>query len=185
MQGAVSDRQLEYWRKALETSPPVLDLPTKGPRPATQTFRGTSLRPEVPEALCRELRSLSRDENSTLFMTMLAGFIALLHRYTGENDVAVGTFFANRRSRESEGLIGMILNNVVIRAALEANPSARDLMTQVRDLVLESANYQDVPFDRVVEAVQPKRDLSLNPLFQSCSASMTNRCRNQGRRDWG
>lgn len=166
MQGAVSDRQLEYWKKALETSPPVLDLPTKGPRPATQTFRGASLRPEVPVELCRELRSLSRAENSTLFMTMLAGFIALLHRYTGENDVAVGTFFANRRSRESEGLIGMILNNVVIRAALEANPSVRDLMTQVRDLVLESANYQDVPFDRVVEAVQPKRDLSLNPLFQ-------------------
>ena len=166
MQGPVSERQLAYWRGRFPTIPPVLDLPTKGTRPATQSFRGTSLRPEIPVDLCNALRALSRTQGSTLFMTMLAGFIALLHRYSGATDVAVGTFFANRRSPESEGLIGMILNNVVIRATLERDPSARELMTQIRDLVLEAAAHQDVPFDRVVEAVQPKRDMSMNPLFQ-------------------
>jgi surfactin family lipopeptide synthetase A len=166
MQGAVSDRQLAYWKKRFVTIPPVLQLPTKGPRPAVQTFRGASLRPEVPLPLCNRLRALGRAERSTLFMTMLAGFIALLHRYTSETDVAVGTFFANRRARESEFLIGMILNNVVIRTSLADNPTVRELMARVRDTVLEGADYQDVPFDRVVEAVQPGRDLSMNPLFQ-------------------
>ncbi|GAB4391148.1 MAG: hypothetical protein Tsb0032_01610 [Kiloniellaceae bacterium] len=166
MQGAVSDHQLAYWKKRFATIPPVIDLPHKGPRPASQTFRGTSLRPEIPLDLCNDLRALSRREGSTLFMTMLAGFMALLHRYSGEEDVAIGTFFANRRQQASESLIGMILNNVVIRASLEGNPTAREFIAQVRDFVLEGANYQDVPFDRVVDAVQPKRDMSYNPLFQ-------------------
>ncbi|MCB1922389.1 MAG: amino acid adenylation domain-containing protein [Gammaproteobacteria bacterium] len=166
MQGDVSDRQLAYWRKQFQTIPPVLDLPTRGPRPAEQTFRGTSLRPEIDLDVCNGLRALGRREGSTLFMTMLAAFFALLHRYTGENDVAIGTFFANRRKSESESVIGMILNNVVIRAALDRNPTMRELIHQVRSVVLEGANHQDVPFDRVVESVQPKRDMSMNPLFQ-------------------
>ena len=166
MQGAVSDHQLAYWKKQFATIPPVLQLPYKGARPASQTFRGTSLRPEIPVELCNDLRALSRQEGSTFFMTMLAGFFALLHRYSGEDDVAVGTFFANRRAKESEALIGMILNNVVIRAALDRDPTVREFMAQIRDRVLEGANYQDVPFDRVVESVHPKRDMSYNPLFQ-------------------
>jgi amino acid adenylation domain-containing protein len=166
MQGEVSDYQLEYWKKKFKTIPPVLDMPVKGPRPPSQTFRGTSLRPEIPLEVCNDLRALSRNEGSTLFMTMLAGFAALLHRYTGESDVAIGTFFANRRKFESESVIGMILNNVVIRSTLESNPTVRELMHQVRDTVLEDSTCQDVPFDRVVEAVQPQRDLSMNPLFQ-------------------
>lgn len=166
MQGAVSDHQLAYWKERFKTIPPVLDLPHKGPRPASQTFRGTSLRPEIPLDLCNNLRALSRQEGSTLFMTMLTGFMAMLHRYSGETDVAIGTFFANRRQQASEGLVGMILNNVVIRASLESDPTVREFIAQVRDLLLEGAEHQDVPFDRVVEAVQPKRDLSYNPLFQ-------------------
>ncbi len=165
MQGEVSEHQLAYWKKKFQTLPPVLELPIKGARPPQQTFRGTSLRPEIPVELCNQLRALSRQEGTTLFMTMLTVFIAMLHRYTGETDVAVGTFFANRRARESEGLIGMILNNVVIRAALDTNPTGRQLMKHVRDVMLEGASYQDVPFNRVVEAVQPKRETSLNPLF--------------------
>jgi amino acid adenylation domain-containing protein len=166
MQGEVLADQLEYWKKKFSTVPPVLQLPTRGARPATQTFRGSSLRPEIPLPICNGLRALSREEGGTLFMTMLAAFFALLHRYTGESDVAVGTFFANRRVSASESVIGMILNNVVIRATLENNPTVRELMKQVRDVVLEDAAYQDVPFDRVVDAVQQKRDLSSNPLFQ-------------------
>ncbi len=166
MRGAVSDRQLDYWKVRFQTTPPPLELPMKGARPSLQSFRGTSLRPEIPLDLCNRLRALSRQQGSTLFMTMLAGFVALLHRYTGESDIGVGTFFANRRLPESESLIGMILNNVVVRTTLESDPSVRQLIGQVRDVLLESASYQDVPFDRVVEAVQPKRDPSLNPLFQ-------------------
>lgn len=166
MQGAVSDHQLSYWKEKFSTIPPVLELPTKGSRPPSQTFRGTSLRPEIPLDVCNGLRALSKQEGSTLFMTMLSGFIALLHRYTGESDVAVGTFFANRRKFESESVIGMILNNVVIRATLDKNPTIRELIHHIRNTVLEDASYQDVPFDRVVDAVQPKRDLSMNPLFQ-------------------
>ena len=166
MQGEVSDHQLQYWKKKFATIPPVLDMPVKGPRPPGQTFRGTSLRPEIPLETCNGLRALSTKEGSTLFMTMLAGFAALLHRYTGESDVAIGTFFANRRKSESESVIAMILNNVVIRSALDKNPTIRELIHQVRDVVLEDAAYQDVPFDRVVDAVQPQRDLSMNPLFQ-------------------
>ncbi len=166
MRGAVSERQLAYWKTKFSSIPPLLEMPTRGTRPAVQSFRGASLRPEIPLALCHSLRALGRQQGSTLFMTMLTGFIALLHRYSGANDVPVGTFFANRRSPESESLIGMILNNVVIRAALDGNPTVSELMTQVRDLVLEGSSHQDVPFDRVVEAVQPRRDLSANPLFQ-------------------
>ena len=166
MQGDVSDHQLRYWKKKFETIPPVLDMPVKGPRPPAQTFRGTSLRPEIPLETCNALRALSTREGSTLFMTMLAGFAALLHRYTGESDIAIGTFFANRRKSESESVIAMILNNVVIRTALERDPTIRELIHQVRDVVLEDAACQDVPFDRVVETVQPQRDLSMNPLFQ-------------------
>ena len=165
-QGAVAAEQLAYWKKRLSSIPPVLQLPTKGPRPVQQSFKGAAPRAEVPIPLVNDLRALSRQEDATLFMTMLGGFVALLHRYTGEPDVAVGTFFANRRLRESESLIGMILNNVVIRVALEKDPTVRELISQVKDVLLESANYQDVPFDRVVEAVQPRRDLSHNPLFQ-------------------
>ncbi|MCW5617760.1 MAG: amino acid adenylation domain-containing protein [Nitrosomonas sp.] len=166
MQGAISDYQLAYWKKKFGTIPPILELPTKDARPPIQTFRGTSLRPEIPLDICNRLRALSKKEGSTFFMTMLAGFVALLHRYTGESDIAIGTFFANRRKVESESVIGMILNNVVIRTTLDKDPTIRDLIHQVRNIVLEDASYQDVPFDRVVEAVQPQRDLSMNPLFQ-------------------
>ena len=166
MQGDILDTQLAYWQQRLHRVSPLLELPATGPRPTTHTFRGRAPRTEIPLALCNDLRVLSRDTSTTLFMTMLAAFIAMLHRYTGEDDLAVGTFFANRRTRDAESLIGMILNNVVIRTSLENDPTMRELMAQVKDVVLESSNHQDVPFDRVVEAVQPTRDLSLNPLFQ-------------------
>jgi amino acid adenylation domain-containing protein len=162
----VGKEQLDYWKKKLKNPPPLLELPTKGARPTKQSFKGAAPRAEIPVELCHELRALSRREGTTLFMTMLGAFVALLHRYTGETDIGVGTFFANRRPRESESLIGMILNNVVIRTALDNDPTMSELIARVRDVLLESANYQDVPFDRVVDAVQPKRDLSHNPLFQ-------------------
>lgn len=166
MKGKTAKQQLAYWRERLETVPPLFELPGCGARPDIQSFRGTSLRPELPLELCDALRALSRQEGSTLFITMLAGFIAFLHSQTGEPDIAVGTFFANRRTQESEDLIGMILNNVVIRASPQSNPTFRELVKDVRRLVLEAADNQDVPFNQVVDAVKPPRDLRYNPLFQ-------------------
>ena len=101
-----------------------------------------------------------------MYMTMLAGLVALLHRYTGEDDIAIAAPFANRRGRESESLIGMILNNVMIRTTLDGDPTVSELIHNVRNVVLEADENQDVPFDRVVNAVQPVRDMSYNPLFQ-------------------
>jgi non-ribosomal peptide synthetase component F/acyl carrier protein len=166
MKGKLAEQQLAYWRKKFASIPPILELPDRGARPTIQSFRGMSLRPEIPLDLCNSLRGLSREEGGTLFMTMLAGFITLLHHYTGESDIAIGTFFANRRANESENLIGMILNNVVIRASLQTNRTIRELVKDVRGLVFEAENNQDVPFNQVVDAVKPKRSLSYNPLFQ-------------------
>lgn len=166
MQGEVAESQLAYWKQRLDGMPGLLELPADHPRPKSQSFRGAAPRVEIPLELCAALRALSRRQNCTLFMTTFAGFVALLHHYTKRSDVAVGTFFANRRSRESESLIGMILNNVVIRTSLATDPTFVELLDQVRTLILEAANYQDVPFDRVVNSIQPRRDPSHNPLFQ-------------------
>ncbi len=166
MQGEVAESQVAYWKQRLASMPGLLELPADRPRPKSQTFRGAAPRAEIPLELCAALRVLSRKRNCTLFMTTFAGFVALLHHYTKRGEVTVGTFFANRRRHESERLIGMILNNGVIRTSLAADPPVVELLDQVRALVLEGAHYQDVPFDHVVNSIQPRRDPSYNPLFQ-------------------
>ena len=166
MQGAVVESQLTYWQRQLKDIPTLLALPTDRPRPKSQTFRGKAPRTELPLDLCFSLREMSRLRNQTLFMTMFTGFVILIHRYTGRTDVPIGTFFANRRWRESESLIGMILNNVVIRSSLSTDPTVSELLDQVRDLILEATSNQDVPFDQVVRSVKLQRDPSFNPLFQ-------------------
>ena len=110
-------------------------------------------------------------------MTMLTAFVTLLYRCTGKEDLCVGSGIANRRWRETEGLIGMIINHVVLRTDLSGNPTVRELLGRVREISLEASAHQDLPFDKVVEALQPKRDLSHNPLFQVYSASMMPQCR--------
>jgi amino acid adenylation domain-containing protein len=165
LQSEAAKEQLAYWKGKL-TGHSFLELPSDRPRPAVQSFRGAAPRMDLPLNLCAELRSLSRRENVTLFMTMLAAFVTLLHRYTGQVDFCVGSGVANRRWRETEGLIGMIINNIVLRNDLSGNPTVRELLTRVRDTTLEAYAHQDLPFDKVVEALQPKRELSHNPLFQ-------------------
>ena len=166
MRGKVAETQLAYWKKKLTGSPPILALPFDRPRPAAQSFRGAAPRMELPSSLCESLRALSRQEGVTLFMTMLAAFLTLLYRYSGQEDICVGSGIANRRWRETEGLIGMIINTLVLRTDLSGNPTFRELLYRVREVTLEGYVHQDMPFDKLVEALQPERDLSHNPLFQ-------------------
>ncbi|MEG4456885.1 amino acid adenylation domain-containing protein [Microcoleus sp. N9_A1] len=159
--------QMAYWQQQLSGSSPLLELPYDRPRPAEQTYQGAQIRVELPISLCESLRVLSRQEGVTLFMTTLATFLVMLHRYTGgQDDLCVGTGVANRRMRETERLIGMIVNNVVLRTDLSGNPTFRELLNRVRSCTLEAFANEDLPFDKVVELLNPIRNLSYHPLYQ-------------------
>jgi amino acid adenylation domain-containing protein len=165
LQGEMLTRQLDYWKTRLAGLSP-LDLPTDYPRPAIQTFRGGLQRLLLPARLSQQLRALSQREGVTLFMTLLAAFQVLLSRYSGQQDLAIGTPIANRTREEVEGLIGFFINTLVLRLDLSDNPSFVELLAQVRTVALGAYMHQDVPFEQVVEALQPQRDLSRSPLFQ-------------------
>jgi amino acid adenylation domain-containing protein len=166
MEGPTMRQQLDYWLGQLAGSPGILELPTDRPRPAQQTFRGQLELQLIPKDLYLGLRDFSRREGFTLFMTALAGFYTLLSRYTGQTDILLGTTNANRRTREIEALIGMIVNSIVLRGDLHGNPSFRTLLERVRQMTLESHAYQDMPLDRLVQELNPERQLGRNPLFQ-------------------
>ncbi|MBI4782432.1 MAG: amino acid adenylation domain-containing protein [Oscillatoriophycideae cyanobacterium NC_groundwater_1537_Pr4_S-0.65um_50_18] len=165
LQGDVLERQLAYWRQQLNQVP-VLDLPTDRPRPPVQSYRGTTQQLEIPQALMAALESLSQQAGGTLFMTLLAAFQTLLHRYTGQTDVAVGSPIANRNRSELEGLIGFFVNSLVLRTDLSGDPTFRNLLERVRSVALAAYAHQDVPFEKLVEELHPERHLSRNPLFQ-------------------
>ncbi|MEH1869669.1 MAG: amino acid adenylation domain-containing protein [Nostoc sp.] len=158
--------QLDYWKQKLAGIPPLLELPGDRPRPVEQTYQGGMLRMELPLHVCEALRNMGRREGVTLFMSMFAVFVTMLYRYTGQEDLCVGSGVANRRWRETEGLIGMIVNNIVLRTDVSGNPTFRELLAQVRQVTLEGYANEDLPFDKVVEALKPERNLSYNPLFQ-------------------
>jgi amino acid adenylation domain-containing protein len=166
LQGAVLETQLAYWRTQLGNHPPVLQLPTDLPRPVVQTFRGASksfsLRSEISEAL----KALSRHEDVTLFMILLAAFKILIYRYTGMEDIAVGSPIANRSREEIERLIGFFVNTLVLRTDLSGNPTFRELLKRVREVTLGAYAHQDLPFEQLVEELRPQRNLSYTPLFQ-------------------
>ena len=166
VQSEEAQAQLAYWQQQLSGSPPLLELPYDRPRPAEQTYNGAQVRLELPITLCESLRVLSRQEGITLFMTTLAAFLVIVRRYTGQDDLCLGTAVANRRMRETEQLIGMIVNNLVLRTDLSGNPTFRELLGRVRKVSLEAFANEDLPFDKVVEVIKPIRNLSYNPLFQ-------------------
>ena len=166
LQGEVLDTQLAYWREQLGGAPAVLELPTDRPRPAFQTYGGATLSFILPDALTAALQALSREEGSTPFMTLLAAFNVLLYRYTGQKDILVGSPIANRNRAEIEGLIGFFVNTLVLRTDLGDNPSFRELLGRVRGVTLEAYAHQDLPFEMLVEELEPERDLSRSPLFQ-------------------
>ncbi|HYT33386.1 MAG TPA: condensation domain-containing protein, partial [Thermoanaerobaculia bacterium] len=158
--------QRAYWTKKLGPPPAPLEIPSDRPRPALQTFRGAAPNFELSTELAESLRALSRREGCTLFMTMLATFATLLHRYTRREDFCIGSGIANRRWMETEGLIGMVVNTVALRMDLAGEPTFTELLRRVRDVTLEGYANQDYPFAAVVEAVQPDRSLSHSPLCQ-------------------
>ncbi|WP_437630406.1 non-ribosomal peptide synthase/polyketide synthase [Sorangium sp. So ce854] len=166
LDGDAREQQLAYWKRQLAGAPPCLDLPTDRPRPPIQRFRGATLTFQLPRALAEAIERLSRRAGATPFMTLLAAFQVLLGRHAGVDDVCVGTPVAGRHRTELEGLIGLFVNTLVLRADLSGDPSFEQLLARVRDVALGAYEHQDVPFDQVVDALQPPRDLGRTPLFQ-------------------
>jgi amino acid adenylation domain-containing protein len=166
MQGEILETQLTYWKQQLSGSAAVLNLPTDFSRPAVQSYKGGRQLFELPERLTEAIRQLSRGEKTTVFMTLLAAFKTLLYRYTGQEDILVGSPIASRNSSETESLIGFFVNTLVLRSDLTGNPTFRELLSRVREVALGAYAHQDVPFEKLVEELQPNRDLSHSPLFQ-------------------
>ena len=165
LQGEVLERQLSYWRKQLE-GVSTLEFPTDCPRPKVQTFRGARESVLLSQSLSEALRRLGRQAGATLFMTLLAAFTVLLRRYTGQGDIVVGTPVAGRNRTEIEDLIGFFVNTLVLRTDLSGDPTFRELLGRVRGMALDAYAHQDLPFEKLVEELQPERDLSRTPLFQ-------------------
>ncbi|HEV2735687.1 MAG TPA: condensation domain-containing protein, partial [Longimicrobiaceae bacterium] len=164
--GGMLERQLAWWRERLAGAPPLLALPTDRPRPPVQRFRGALAYRWLPDALAAGARALARREGATSFMVFLAAFQALLARYSGQDDVSVGTQAAGRTRAETEGLIGFFVNTLVLRCDLSDDPGFGALLARAREAALGAHAHQDVPFERVVEALEPERTLSYTPLFQ-------------------
>jgi amino acid adenylation domain-containing protein len=166
LQGKVLESSLAYWKQKLVGVPDLLSLPTDRPRPAVQSFRGADQAFELSTQVTQALKLLSSKENATLFMTVLTAFNILLYKYTGREDIVVGSPVANRDRQELEGLIGFFVNTVVFRTDVTDTLSFQQLLDRVREVALEAYTHQDLPFEMLVEALQPKRDLSYSPLFQ-------------------
>jgi amino acid adenylation domain-containing protein len=160
------ETQLAYWREHLGGEPQVLNLPTDRPRPPVQTFTGRRQSLLLTPELTKSINSLSQKEGVTLFMTLLAVFDILLSRYSGQEEIVVGTDVANRNQLETEGLIGLFVNQLVLRTDLSGQPTFRELLARVRRVTLDAYVHQDLPLDKLVEALNPERDLSRSPLFQ-------------------
>ena len=166
LQGPVLEEQLAYWRKQLAGSPPALELPTDRVRPAVQTHRGRNVLLRLSAASTAKLRELSLREGTSLFMTLLSAFQILLSRLSGQDDVVVGSPSAGRSRVEVEGLIGLFLNTLVLRTGLSGDPTFREMLGRVKDVVLGAYQYQALPFERLLEELQPERQLSRTPIFQ-------------------
>nr|MDJ0901724.1 amino acid adenylation domain-containing protein [Xenococcus sp. MO_188.B8] len=166
LQSEFLETQLNYWKQQLADSPAILELPTDRPRPPVQTYRGSKELFKIDLDLTQQIKALSQHLGTTLFTTLLAAFQTLLYRYSRQQDIVVGSPFANRNRSEIEDLIGFFANTLVLRTNFADNPSFTELLAQVRQTTLKAYEHQDVPFEQVVEALQPERSLSHSPLFQ-------------------
>src|SRR5262249_51108669 len=156
--------QFAYWRNQLGGELPVLNLMTDHPRPAVLTYRGAKQSVKISKDIAEGLKALSRRHEVTLFMTLLAAFKTLLYRFTGQEDILVGSTIANRNRAEIEGLIGFFVNTLVLRTDLSGNPSFQQLLATVREVTLGAYAHQDLPFEKLVEELHPQRHISINPL---------------------
>ncbi|HSF38933.1 MAG TPA: condensation domain-containing protein, partial [Thermoanaerobaculia bacterium] len=163
LHGEVLEQEIDFWRRQLAGLPPLLTLPTDRPRPAVQSYRGAAR----PVRLTRQMEALARQEGATVFMVLLAGFQALLARWSGQDDLAVGSPVAGRNRVETEGLIGFFVNTLVLRGNLSGAPTFRELLGRVRETALAGWLHQDVPFEKLVEELAPERSLAHAPLFQA------------------
>jgi amino acid adenylation domain-containing protein len=166
LQGDVLQAQSAFWKEQLTGAPALLELPTDRPRPPQQSYAGASIALALDAQLTAGLKALSQKHGATLFMTLLAGWAALLARLSGQDDVVVGTPVANRQRAEVEGLIGFFVNTLALRVRLEDDPTVAQLLAQVKAHTLGAYAHQDLPFEQMVEAVQPARSMSHSPLFQ-------------------
>ncbi|PHM11561.1 non-ribosomal peptide synthetase [Nostoc sp. 'Peltigera malacea cyanobiont' DB3992] len=162
----IQKQQLNYWKQQLAGAPPLLELPTDKPRPPVQTFCGATQEFQIDQNLSKQIKTFSQQSGATLFHTLLAAFVVLMFRYSGQDDICIGSPIANRNRREIESLIGFFVNTLVLRNQIEGNPSFSEFLSQVRQVATSAYTHQDVPFEQVVEALQPERSLSYNPLFQ-------------------
>ncbi|MCK9735144.1 non-ribosomal peptide synthetase [Pseudomonas syringae] len=160
------ERQLAYWKQQLGEQQPILELPTDRPRPALRSYQGARLNVELDAALLDGLKVLARQQGITLFMLLLASLQTLLHRYSGQADIRVGVPVANRTRSETQGLIGFFVNTQVLKAEFTMQTSVAELLQQVKHTAVQAQAHQDLPFEQLVEALQPQRDLSRSPLFQ-------------------
>ena len=166
LSGERLDRQLDYWKRQLEGVPSALDLPTDRPYPPVRTFRGAKYHFLISEALLEKIKAMNRSHGVTLFMTLLAAFKTLLYRYTGQSDIVIGSPIAGRNLREVENLIGFFVNTLALRSDTGGAPRFSDLLGRVRETALGAYAHQDLPFEKLVEELQPERNLSHTPLFQ-------------------
>lgn len=166
LQGETLKTQLTYWKQQLKGAPPLLQLPIDRPRPAVRTFRGATQPFTLSKPLTEEIKNLSNREGATLFMTLLAAFKTLLYCYSGQEDIIVGSPIANRTRAELEELIGFFVNTLVLRTDLSDNPTFHELLGRVRSHTLKAYAHQDLPFEKLIEELQPERNPSYNPLFQ-------------------
>jgi amino acid adenylation domain-containing protein len=165
--GEVVERELAFWRGALAGAPVALDLPTDSPRPALQTFHGAQVPVRLGAELTAALREAGRGAGQTLFMQILAAFAVLLGRWSGQEDLLVGSPIAGRPRAEAQGLIGCFVNTLVLRAGLAGDPTLGELLARVKETALAAFSHQELPFGRLVEELHPQRDLSRSPLFQA------------------
>ena len=167
VRGELLEDQLAYWRGQLTGAPPLLALPSDRPRPARRSFQGGRWSLSFPTALARQLTALSRKEGVTLYMTLLASYAVLLSASGGGEDLVIGSPTAGRQRLETEGLIGLFVQTLAMRADLSGNPTFREVLARTRQTVLGAFENQDVPFERIVDDLQPERSLSHNPIFQA------------------
>ena len=166
LRGEALDKQISYWKSRLESAPAVLELPTDRPRPAVPSFRGAHYSFMWSDELNKATKELGRGKDATSYMVLLAAFQSLLHRYSGQQDICIGTAIANRTKSELEGLIGFFANTLVARRNLRNDPTFEELIEQVKESSLEDYAHQDLPFEYLVEVLKPERTISHSPLFQ-------------------
>ncbi|HED09977.1 MAG TPA: amino acid adenylation domain-containing protein [Caldithrix abyssi] len=166
LQGEVLERQIDFWRSSLGNNPPVLELPYDFPRPAVQTFNGAAVQQTLSPELSARIREESAALGVTPFMFMLAAFQTLLHRYSRQDEIIVGSPIANRNHSGTEKLIGFFVNNLILKSDFSGQPDFETLVLEVRDFMLEAYAHQDVPFEQIVDALVTRRDTSRSPIFQ-------------------